>query len=241
MATRPWISGNPWDRHPPILTMRLHVNDSSRTHDHRPPPVRRRPTCLTPPTNRRGIWLLPATTHSTGATGAFHTTTPRSPMCARSLPHELPRPRRGRLEGLDGRSSEAGTSVTCFDVLAIVFSQSSTFRAIRITSDPSTLDLGSVTSTHGFRGTLSQTVPAVFTAKSIPAAGTLAAKNNSVPPNGIPRSTASSAKWSVGFHHRRTPRAFPFDDLRRLRRLRLRRRRRRQRSHRGGIPITQFR
>jgi len=168
--------------------MRLHVNDSSRTHNHRPPPVRRPPACLTPPTNG-GIWLFAATTHSTGATGAFYTTNSAIANVRAALASFT---MKFLGHGQDGSGSpeqtfrlEAGISVTCFDVLATVFSQSSTFGAIRITSDPSKLHLVSVTSTHGFGGTLSQSVPAVFTPDSIRAGATLAAKNYSVPPNGM--------------------------------------------------------
>ena len=64
---------------------------------------------------------------------------------------------------------EAGKSVTYFDVLGSVFNQTSDFGAIRITSDTSSLNIVSVTSTPGFGGTLSQTIPAVFSSDLIPA------------------------------------------------------------------------
>ncbi len=64
---------------------------------------------------------------------------------------------------------ESGKSVTYFDVLERVFSLTSNFGAIRITSDSPALNIVSVTSTPGFGGTLSQTVPAVFSSDLIPA------------------------------------------------------------------------
>ncbi len=64
---------------------------------------------------------------------------------------------------------EAGKSVTYFDVLGAVFNETSNFGAIRITSGISTLNVASVTSTPGFGGTLSQTIPAVRSSDLIPA------------------------------------------------------------------------
>ncbi len=64
---------------------------------------------------------------------------------------------------------ESGKSVTYFDVLGSVFNQTSAFGAIRITSDTPSLNIVSVTSTPGFGGTLSQTIPAVRASDLIPA------------------------------------------------------------------------
>ena len=64
---------------------------------------------------------------------------------------------------------EPGKSVTYFDVLGSVFHETSAFGAIRITSDTASLKIVSVTSTPGFGGTLSQTIPAVRSSDLIPA------------------------------------------------------------------------
>ena len=66
-------------------------------------------------------------------------------------------------------ASRPGKSVTYFDVLGSVFNQTSNFGAIRITSDSPSLNIVSVTSTPGFGGTLSQTIPAVSSSNLIPA------------------------------------------------------------------------
>ena len=123
-------------------------------------------------TNGR-TWLLPSSAHSNGANGAFYTTNvavanvgpaPAS-FTMKFLGHEQ--------DGSDGLEQifnlEAGKSVVYFDVLGTVFNQASNFGAIRITSDNPALNIVSVTSTPGFGGTLSQTIPAVLSSDLIPA------------------------------------------------------------------------
>ena len=119
------------------------------------------------------IWLLPASAHSSGLTGAFYTTNvavanvggaPAS-FTMKFLGHDQ--------DGSGGPEKtfnlEAGKSVTYFDVLgSSVFKQTSAFGAIRITSDTPSLNIVSVTSTPGFGGTMSQTIPAVFSSDLIP-------------------------------------------------------------------------
>jgi photosystem II stability/assembly factor-like uncharacterized protein len=117
--------------------------------------------------------LLPASAHSSGANGSFYTTNvavanvgsaPAS-FTMKFLGHDQ--------DGSAGPEQtfnlESGRSVTYFDVLGTVFGQISSFGAIRITSDSPALDIVSVTSTPGFDGTLSQTIPAVFSSDLIPA------------------------------------------------------------------------
>jgi photosystem II stability/assembly factor-like uncharacterized protein len=118
-------------------------------------------------------WLLPTSARSAGASGAFYTTNvavanvgsaPAS-FTMKFLGHDQ--------DGSAGPEQtfnlESGRSVTYFDVLGTVFGQTSSFGAIRITSDSPALDIVSVTSTPGFDGTLSQTIPAVHASNLIPA------------------------------------------------------------------------
>ena len=120
-----------------------------------------------------GTWLLPSSAHSPGASGAFYTTNvavanvgaaPAS-FTMKFLGHDQ--------DGSGGPEQtfnlEPAKSVTYFDVLGSVFHETSAFGAIRITSDTSTLNIASVTSTPGFGGTLSQTIPAVSSSDLIPA------------------------------------------------------------------------
>ena len=119
------------------------------------------------------VWLLPASAHASGLNGAFYTTNvavanvgfaPAS-FTMKFLGHNQ--------DGSGGPERtfdlEFGKSVTYFDVLGSVFDQTSDFGAIRITSNSPTLNIVSVTSTPGFGGTLSQTIPAVFSPDLIPA------------------------------------------------------------------------
>ena len=118
-------------------------------------------------------WLLPSSVHSSGINGAFYKTNlavanvglaPGS-FTMKFLGHDQ--------DGSDGPEQtftlEAGKSVVYFDVLGQVFGQTSDFGAIRITSDTHSFDIVSVTSTPGFGGTLSQTIPAVASTDLIPA------------------------------------------------------------------------
>ena len=118
-------------------------------------------------------FLLSASAHSPGANGAFYTTNvavanvgaaPAS-FTMKFLGHDQ--------DGSGGPEQtfnlEPAKSVTYFDVLGSVFHETSAFGAIRITSDTSSLDIVSVTSTPGFGGTLSQTIPAVRSSDLIPA------------------------------------------------------------------------
>jgi hypothetical protein len=131
-----------------------------------------------------GVWLLsnpgggptfliPSGAHLPGANGAFYSTNvsvsnngvaPLS-FTMKFLGHDQ--------DGSAGPEQtfnlESGRSVTYFDVLSTVFGQTSNYGAVRITSDQPPLNVVSVTSTPGFRGTLSQTVPAVRTSDLIPA------------------------------------------------------------------------
>ncbi len=122
------------------------------------------------------IWLLPASAHSPGANGAFYTTNvavanvgagPLS-FTMKFLGHNQ--------DGSGGPEQtfnlESGKTVAFFDILGSVFSQNSTFGAIRITSDAPTLNVVSVTSTPGFGGSFGQTVPAVPWSDLIPAGST---------------------------------------------------------------------
>ena len=119
------------------------------------------------------VWLLPASAHAGGANGAFYTTdvavanvgaAPAS-FTMKFLGHDQ--------DGSGGPEQtfnlEAGRSTTYFDVLGSVFHQTSGFGAIRITSDTASLDVVSLTSTPGFGGTSSQTIPVVFSSDLIPA------------------------------------------------------------------------
>ena len=125
----------------------------------------------TPPTGG-ATFLLPSSAHSSGANGAFYTTNvavanvgvaPAS-FTMKFLGHNQ--------DGSGGPEQtfnlESGKSVTYFDVLGSVFGESSNFGAIRIISDTATLNVVSVTSTPGFGGTLSQTIPAVRASELIP-------------------------------------------------------------------------
>jgi len=118
-------------------------------------------------------WLLPASAHSSGLDGAFYTTNlavanvgvaPVS-FTMKFLGHDQ--------DGTGGPEQtfnlEPGKSVIYFDVLEQVFGQASGFGAIRVTSDAPSLDIVSVTSTPGFGGTLSQTIPAIRSSDLIPA------------------------------------------------------------------------
>jgi photosystem II stability/assembly factor-like uncharacterized protein len=125
------------------------------------------------------VWLLPSSAHSNGASGAFYTTS-----VAVANVGAAPASFTMKFLGNNGSagawdyapqgteqtfSLESGTSVIYFDVLASVFHETSAFGAIRITSDTSSLNIASMTSTPGFGGTLSQTIPAVFSSDFIPA------------------------------------------------------------------------
>ncbi len=118
------------------------------------------------------VWLLPASAHASGLNGAFYTTTvavanvgaaPAS-FAMKFLGHDQ--------DGSGGPERtfnlESGRSVVYLDVLDSVFNQTSNFGAIRITSDAPSLNIVSVTSTPGFGGTMSQTIPAVFSSDLIP-------------------------------------------------------------------------
>ncbi len=117
--------------------------------------------------------LIPTSAHSPGANGAFYTTNvsvsntglaPAS-FTMKFLGHDQ--------DGSGGPEQtfnlEAGRSVTYFDVLGSVFNQSFNFGAIRITSSTSSLNAVSITTTPGFGGTFSQTIPAVSSSVLIPA------------------------------------------------------------------------
>jgi hypothetical protein len=119
-----------------------------------------------------GIWLLPASAHSSGLTGAFYTTNV-------AVANVGVAPASFTLKFLGNNQSgsggpeqtfnlESGKSVTYFDVLGSVFNQTSNFGAIRITSDTPSLNIVSVTSTPGFGGTFGLTIPAVSYSDLIP-------------------------------------------------------------------------
>ncbi len=119
------------------------------------------------------VWLLPASAHSIGANGAFYTTTvevanlgglPAS-FTMKFLEHD----RDGSAGPEQTFNLESGKSVIYFDVLGSVFGQTSSFGAIRITSDYRALNIVSVTSTPGFGGTFGQTIPAVHSSDLISA------------------------------------------------------------------------
>ncbi len=118
-------------------------------------------------------WLLPSSVHATGGNGAFYTTNlavanvgaaPAS-FTMQFLGHDR--------DGSGGPEQtftlEPGKSVVYLDVLDSIFHVASDFGAIRITSDTTILDVVSVTSTPGFGGTLSQTIPVVSSTNLIPA------------------------------------------------------------------------
>ena len=124
-------------------------------------------------------WLLPASAHSNGANGAFYTTNV-------AVANVGAAPASFTMEFLGNNGSagqwdyarqgtaqtfnlESGTSVIYFDVLGSVFNETSNFGALRVTSSSPSLNIVSVTSTPGFGGTLSQTVPAVSSSDLIPA------------------------------------------------------------------------
>ncbi|MEO8054351.1 MAG: hypothetical protein ABI768_04315 [Acidobacteriota bacterium] len=124
-------------------------------------------------------WLLPASAHSGGANGAFYTTNvavanvgaaPAS-FTMEFLSHDGSAGawdylRQGTKQTFN---LESGKSVTYFDVLGSVFSETSNYGAIRITSDTSTLNIVSVTFTPGFGGTFGQSLSAVPSSDLIPA------------------------------------------------------------------------
>jgi photosystem II stability/assembly factor-like uncharacterized protein len=119
------------------------------------------------------VWLLPAAARSHSASGAFFST---NLALSNSGPLPLSFSLRFLGHGRDGSAGpersfllEAGRSVTYFDLLGSVFGLDSGFGAVRITSDSPDLGVASVTSTPGFGGTLSQTVPAVHASDLIPA------------------------------------------------------------------------
>ena len=118
------------------------------------------------------IWLLPSSAHSIGAHGAFYTTNV-SVSNVGGAPAVFTMKFLGNNQNGSGGPEqtfdlEAGKSVTYFDILGSVFNQTSSYGAIRITSDASTLNIVSVTSTPGFGGTFGLTLPAVFSGGLIP-------------------------------------------------------------------------
>ena len=124
-------------------------------------------------------WLLPASAHSNGANGAFYTTN-----VAVANVGAAPASFTMKFLGNNGSAGqwdyarqgteqtfnlESGKSVIYFDVLGSVFNETSNFGAIRSRRDSPSLNIVSVTSTPGFGGTLSQTIPAVSSSDLIPA------------------------------------------------------------------------
>jgi photosystem II stability/assembly factor-like uncharacterized protein len=120
-----------------------------------------------------GTWLLPSSAHSNGANGAFYTTNVAVANVGAAPASFTMKFLGNNQDGSSGPEQtfnlESGKSVTYLDVLGSVFHQTSGFGAIRITSDTASLNVVSVTSTAGFGGTLSQTIPAVFSSNLIPA------------------------------------------------------------------------
>jgi hypothetical protein len=118
------------------------------------------------------IWLLPASAHASGVSGAFYTTNVAVSNVGAAPASFTMKFLGNNQDGSGGPEQnfnlEAGKSVTYFDVLGSVFNQTSNFGAIRITSDTPSLNIVSVTSTPGFRGTMSQTIPAVFSSDLMP-------------------------------------------------------------------------
>jgi photosystem II stability/assembly factor-like uncharacterized protein len=119
------------------------------------------------------IWLLPSSAHSTGANGAFYTTNV-SVANVGAAPASFTMKFLGNNQdgsgGLERNFDlDVGKSVTYFDILNSVFNQTSSYGAIRITSNASTLNIVSVTSTPGFGGTFGQASPAVSSSDLIPA------------------------------------------------------------------------
>ena len=128
---------------------------------------------LTAPTTGTITALLPASARASGANGAFYTTNVAvANTGSASASFTLKFLGNGQ-DGSNGpeRSFELdpGKSTTFVDVLGSVFDQTSSFGAIRITSNASALDIVSVTSTPGFGGTFGQAVPAISFADLIPA------------------------------------------------------------------------
>jgi hypothetical protein len=126
-----------------------------------------------PPGSTTTTFLLPASAHSPGAGGAFYTTN-LAVTNVGAAPASFTMKFLGH--GQDGSAGpeqtfnlESGKSVVYLDVLGSVFNQASNFGAVRITSDTPSLNIVSVTSTPGFGGTLSQTIPAVLSSDLIPA------------------------------------------------------------------------
>jgi len=117
-------------------------------------------------------WLLPTSAHSSGLGGAFYTSSV-SVANVDSAPASYTLKFLGNNQDGSGGvertfNLESGKSVIYFDVLGSVFNLPSNFGAIRISSDSPFLNIASVISTPGFGGTLSQTVPAVFSSDLIP-------------------------------------------------------------------------
>ena len=91
------------------------------------------------------IWLLPASAHSHSVSGAFYTTNVSlSNIGAAPLSFTMKFLGHNQ-DGSGGPEQtfnlESGKSVTYFDVLGTVFSQTSNFGAIRITSDSPALNI----------------------------------------------------------------------------------------------------
>jgi len=129
----------------------------------------------TPPTSgaTATIALLPTSAHSPGANGAFYTTNvsiaDTGALGASFTLKFLGNNQDGSSGPEQTFNLDPGKSTTFFDVLGSVFSQTSGFGAIRITSNSPTLDIVSVTSTPGFGGTFGLTLPAVSSSDLIPA------------------------------------------------------------------------
>jgi hypothetical protein len=127
---------------------------------------------LTPPTGSTTTALLPTSAHSSGANGAFYTTSVSIADTGSSVASFTLKFLGNNQDGSTGPeqtfSLDSGKSTTFFDVLGSVFNQTNGFGAIRITST-SMLNIVSVTSTPGFGGTFGQTLPAVSSSDLIPA------------------------------------------------------------------------
>jgi hypothetical protein len=119
------------------------------------------------------IWLLPSCAHSSGANSAFYTTNVAVSNVGAAPASFTMKFLGNNQDGSGGPEQtfnlEAGKSVTYFDVLGSIFSQTSAFGAIRITSNSTSLNIVSVTSTPGFGGTFGQAIPAVSSSNLIPA------------------------------------------------------------------------
>jgi photosystem II stability/assembly factor-like uncharacterized protein len=128
---------------------------------------------LTAPTTGSITALLPASAHSSGVNGAFYTTNvavANTGALAASFTMKFLGNNQDGSNGTErGFNLDPGKSTTFVDVLGSVFNQTSSFGAIRITSNSSTLDIVSVTSTPGFGGSFGQTIPAISFADLVPA------------------------------------------------------------------------